>query len=206
MSNIIMDGLSKRIQSTHNSIITIAEALTEEQLSQQPGPTSPPIAWHLWHSSRWADRLQASFQIESLEGTYGDPLKTELWEKDNMVREWELHKHSLGLLQTGPTMTVENAVIVACIGKNNLLSYARRVFDGAEKAISKIDDGILDQSRYSILPELKNIPNEKPKFTGDRQTYLFDDFIFHISHIGRHLGMMEALQGTLFRISGSASI
>lgn len=206
MANIIIDGLSKRIQSTHNSIITIAEALTEEQLSQQPGPTSPPIAWHLWHSSRWADRFQASFQVESLEGSYQDPLNTELWETESMVREWELDKNSLGLLQTGPTMTVENAVTVACIGKNNLISYARKVFEAAEAVIPKIDDGMLTHSRYSILPELKIIPNEKPILVGDRQTTLFDDFIFHISHIGRHLGMMEALQGTLFEISGSASI
>ena len=206
MSNIIMDGLSKRIQSTHNSIISIGEALTEEQLSQQAGPTSPPIAWHLWHSSRWADRLQASFQTDNLEGTYQYPLNTELWETGNMVRKWELDKDSLGLLQTGPTMTVEAAVTVACIGKNNLMDYARNVFEAADAEISQIEDGMLTQSRYSILPELKIVSNEKPECIGDRQTTLFDDFIFHISHIGRHLGMMEALQGTLFEISGSASI
>ena len=77
MGNIIMVGLSMRIQWTHNSIISTAEALTETQLSQQPGPTSPPIGWHLWHTSRWADRLQASFQIENLEGTYQAPLIAE---------------------------------------------------------------------------------------------------------------------------------
>lgn len=44
-----------------------------------------------------------------------------------MVREWELDKESLGLLQTGPTMTVENAVSVTCIGKNNLISKGCRM-------------------------------------------------------------------------------
>jgi hypothetical protein len=64
---------------------------------------------------------KASFQIDNLEGTYQDPLNTEFWVTENMVREWELDKDSLGLLQTGPTMIVENAVTVDCIGKNNPL-------------------------------------------------------------------------------------
>ena len=85
MDNVTMDGLSMRIQWTHNGIISISEALSETQLSQQPGPTLPPIGWHLWHASRWADRLQASFEIENLEGTYQGPLKTEYWEKENMA-------------------------------------------------------------------------------------------------------------------------
>jgi hypothetical protein len=206
MSNTIMDGLSMRIQWTHNVIISIGEALTETQISQQPGPTSPPIGWHMWHTSRWADRLQASFQIESLESTYQDPLKTEYWEKQNLAQAWKLSKDSLGLLETGATMTVENAVSVSCIEKSKLILYARRVLEAAEEAISKIDDEMLNQSRYSILPELQKIPNEQPVYVGDRQTTIFDDFLFHVSHMGRHLGMMEALQGTLFGVSGSASI
>ena len=206
MSNIIMDGLSMRIQFTHNAIISIGEALTETQISQQPGPTSPPIGWHLWHTSRWADRLQASFQIESLEGTHQGPLKTEYWEKEDLAQAWKLSKDSLGLLQTGATMTVENAVSVARIEKSKLISYARRAFTAAEEAISKIDDEMLTQPRYSILPELQNVPNEQPVYVGDRQTTLVDDFVFHVSHLGRHLGMMEALHGSLFGVSGSASI
>jgi hypothetical protein len=206
MSNIIMDGLSMRIQFTHNAIISIGEALTETQISRQPGPTSPPIGWHMWHTSRWADRLQASFQIESLEGTYQGPLKTEFWEKEDLAHAWKLSKGSLGLLQTGATMTVENAVSVARIEKSKLISYARRAFEAAEEAISNIEDVMLAQSRYSILPELQKVPNEQPVYVGDRQTTVADDLVFHVSHLGRHLGMMEALHGTLFGVSGSASI
>jgi hypothetical protein len=206
MSNIMMDGLRMRIHWTHNGIISISETLSETQLSQKPGPTSPPIGWHLWHASRWADRLQASFEIENLEGTYHGPLKTEYWETDNIAQEWELSKGSLGLLETGATMTVEAAVTVASIGKSKLITHANRAFGAAEEAMSKIDDGMLNQSRYSILPELQNVPNEQPVYVGDRQTTICDDFLFHLSHMGRHLGMMEALQGSLFGVSGSASI
>jgi hypothetical protein len=103
-------------------------------------------------------------------------------------------------------MTAEAAVTVSCIEKSKLITYARRVFEAAEENISKIDDGMLTQSRYSILPELQNIPNEQPVYIGDRQTTLMDDLLFHMSHVNRHLGMMEALQGMLFDVSGSVSI
>ena len=206
MGNTILDALGTRIQWTHNGIISIAEALTEGQLSQQPGPTSPPIGWHLWHTSRWADRLQASFQIDSLEGTYRGPLETEHWEKDSMAQAWGLSRDNLGLIETGATMTVENAVAVASTEKDKLIGYARSAFNAAEVAISNIDDEMLTQSRYSILPELKNMPDEPPVYVGDRQATRFDDLAFHISHLSRHLGMMEALKGSLFDVSGSVSI
>ncbi len=206
MGNFMMDGLRMEIQWTQNTIISIGEALTKNQLSQKPGPTSPPIGWHLWHASRWADRLQASFYIDSLEGTYKGPLKTEYWEIEHIVQQWDLSKSSLGLLETGATMTVEAAVTVACIGKSKLITYAKRMFEAAEEVMSKIDDGMLNQSRYSILPELQNMPNEQPIFVRDNQTTICDEFLFHLSHWGRHLGMMEALQGSLFGVSGSASI
>jgi hypothetical protein len=80
------------------------------------------------------------------------------------------------------------------------------VFEAAEETMSKIDDEMLNQSRYSILPELQNRPNEQSVYVGDRQTTICDDFLFHLSHMGRHLGMMEALQGSLFSVSGSVSI
>jgi hypothetical protein len=206
MGNTMMDGLRMRLQWTQNSIFAIGEKLSQAQLTRQPGPTSPPIGWHLWHTSRWADRLQASFLVESMEGSFQGPLAPEFWEKEHMARDWNLRKEDLGLLQTGATMTVESAVAVAGIEKSKLIGYARRAFDAVGEAMSRNDDGMLTQPRYSILADLQNIPEEKPKYVGDRQTVLIDDFIFHISHLGRHLGMMEALQGTLFEVSGSASI
>jgi len=45
-----------------------------------------------------------------------------------------------------------------------------------------------------IVPEIQNIPNKKPLFVDDRESTLFDDFNSHISHIGRHFGMMEAFR------------
>ncbi|MEZ4618812.1 MAG: hypothetical protein R2867_25310 [Caldilineaceae bacterium] len=33
-----------------------------------------------------------------------------------------------------------------------------------------------------------------------------NDRLFHISHASRHLGMIEALRGTLFAVAGTASV
>ena len=206
MDNIIIEALSKRIQWTHQNIISIGEALTEEQLAHQPGPTSPPIGWHIWHASRWADRLQASFQIDHLEGTYEGALVEEIWKKENLPQEWDLEVGGLGLLETGATMAVETATAIAGFDKSTLIGYARHVFETVADSISALNDEILFESRCSILPELQKRSNEKPKFVGDRHCTVFDDLLFHATHGGRHLGMMEALQGTLFGMTGSVSI
>jgi hypothetical protein len=41
---------------------------------------------------------------------------------------------------------------------------------------------------------------------GERKATVFDDLLFHAAHAGRHLGMIEALRGTLFSIPGTASV
>ena len=206
MPNIIKDTLIKRIQWTHNNIISISEALTEERLAHQPGPTSPPIAWHLWHASRWSDRLQASFLIDSLEGTYQEALFDEIWKQENMAGEWDLHTKDLGLLETGATMNLPTATRIASFDKRILIGYARRTFCAVEEVISSLNDENLLKSRYSILPELQKNPGEKPNFVSDRKVTVFDDLLFHATHVGRHLGMMEALQGTLFEMPGSVTV
>ena len=94
--------------------------------------------------------LEPIFGISDLRAAYRP-----YWEKNNMAQEWNLSEDSLGLLQTGATMTIENAVSVSCIAKSGVLNYARRAFDAVEDAISDFDDQKLSQSRYSILPELQ---------------------------------------------------
>ena len=65
MGNIIKDAIHSRIKWPHANIISLGEALTDEEFSRQPGPTSPPIGWHIWHTSRWADRFQGSLRASS---------------------------------------------------------------------------------------------------------------------------------------------
>ncbi|UCE50883.1 MAG: hypothetical protein JSV31_16600 [Desulfobacterales bacterium] len=54
--------------------------------------------------------------------------------------------------------------------------------------------------------QIKTSPKGKPLIIGQRQATVFDDLLFHATHAGRHLGMIEALRGTLFSIAGTASV
>ena len=51
--------ISRLLPVSHQWVLQFVEPLTEEQLRRQAGPLSPCIAFHLWHSARWADLLQS---------------------------------------------------------------------------------------------------------------------------------------------------
>ena len=103
-------------------------------------------------------------------------------------------------------MDVDSAVAVALLGKSALLEYARRTFAEAELAIEKLNVEQLQQTRRSILPQLQVSPAGHPYVSGERKATVLDDLLLHISHAGRHLGMIEALRGALFAMAGTASI
>lgn len=195
MTETINNRFIGTIQFTHGKILALTEELTDEQIAQQPSPTAPPIGWHLFHIARWADRLQASFSNDG-----------EVWQNEGLAKQWGLTPEMLGLLETGAGMSVEHAVTVAALGKTMLLAYASRTFGKAEQAVEAVSSDQLEQPRQSILPQLEVSSTGQPSFTNDREVVVTNDLIFHISHANRHLGMIEALRGALFSISGTASV
>src|SRR6266581_6095383 len=44
---------------SHDWILQFLEGLSEEELRWVGGPGAPSIAFHAWHSARWADLLQS---------------------------------------------------------------------------------------------------------------------------------------------------
>lgn len=206
MTDIIGNSIITMIKWTHQSLISCTEDLTDQQIAQQPSLTAPPIGWHLFHIARWADRLQASFLIKATESGKQSDLHSELWVVEGLTTQWGLKPESFGLLETGTGMDVESAVSVALLGKSTLLEYARRTFAEAELAIDKLNVEQLQQTRRSILPQLQVSPAGHPYFSGEREVAVLDDLLLHVSHAGRHLGMIEALRGALFAIAGTASV
>lgn len=194
------------IQFTHGKIVALTDELTDEQIAKQPSPTAPPIGWHLFHIARWADRLQASFSSQDDEIDAPTEHSNEIWQIEGLSKQWGLDPEILGLLETGAGMSVENAVIVASQGKNTLLEYARRTFFEAEQAVGALHSDALENPRQSILPQIEVSPTGQPSFSNEREVVVINDLIFHISHSSRHLGMIEALRGALFTISGTASV
>jgi len=87
-----------------------------------------------------------------------------------------------------------------------LLEYARRAFSLAEQAVDELSDEQLQQHRQSILPQMETSSTGSLYISGAREVAVLDDLILHISHAGRHLGMIEDLRGVLFEIAGTASV
>jgi hypothetical protein len=206
MGEIIVNAVVGRIKWTHHGLISVTEDLTGQQISQQPSPIAPPIGWHLFHVARWADRLQVSFSITPTIEDSQPGRRGEIWRVEGLAAQWGLDPESLGLEESGPGMEVEDAVLVASLGKSILLDYARRVFAEVEQVIGDMNVHQLQQPRLSILPQIEVSPSGKPVFAGDRESTIYNDLMFHLAHTSRHLGMIEALRGALFAVPGTASV
>lgn len=107
------------IEMHQDLLLKVTEDLTEEQFSRQPGPLAPPIGWHLWHITRWADRLQAGFNHNN----------HDIWTTDSLASRWEVDPSKLGKLETGIEMEVEEAVNLMQVGKDAILDYSHHVFE-----------------------------------------------------------------------------
>ena len=196
--------LIQRVQMTHGWILKITEDLTDEQLAwrlSQTGP--PPIGWHLWHISRWADRLQASFPSERPEANrHADPNQG-IWETEGLAAQWGLNPDLLGLLETGALMDKASASLLPEVGKDKLLAYARRTFALVDQALDDLDVDQFSGARKSILA-LQIIDGSAIPGPG-ADTTAAGDIGLHLSHASRHLGMMEVIRG-MQGLRGTATI
>lgn len=194
MNDPIVKSLVGRIQFAHHKIHESVLHLSQPELCQQPSPTAPPIGWHIFHIVRWADMFQASF-----------PDQQHVWDRDNLASDSGLESANLGLLQTGATLSPHEAThIPLSIGKDRLTQYTEVVFGLSTDALKQITLDDLYTSRESILRiDFSTKPISEGKGV---DVLLVDDISFHISHASRHLGMIEALIGTMFNRSGTATI
>ncbi|MCC6455810.1 MAG: DinB family protein [Caldilineaceae bacterium] len=197
MESPVLDVLRPRIQLTHGWVLNAVVGLTTQQLDHRFGPTSPPLGWHLWHVARWADRLQASFTPRG-DGNSAEPSdpNRDIWHIEGLAAQWKLDPAKLGVLETGPAMTHDDATALAVqINKIALLDYVRRSFSAVEQALATLSDADLQGARTSIK-EYRIQDNTVFEAPGEATTHLAD-ILFHFSHTTRHLGMMEGLRGLL---------
>ncbi len=103
-------------------------------------------------------------------------------------------------------MEIGDAVSVTSTDRSLLFDYAHRTFAEVEQLIRGLDVRQLQQPRQSILPQIQVSSTGQLYFSGERNIAVLDDLLFHISHTGRHLGMIEALRGVMFAIAGTASV
>ena len=113
-----------------------------------------------------------------------------------MTAEWDLDPSTLGTLEEGIGMDHEDAAALPMkVGKANVVDYARRAFAQLDDALQALEADQFGDVRTSVI-EFEICNGEVRKAPG-KQTTLAADLTFHLSHVNRHLGMIEALRGLL---------
>ncbi len=204
MPDAVAAVLVQRVRMTHGWMLKITEDLTDEQMAwriSQIGP--PPIGWHLWHMSRWADLLQASFVSKRPGASQRADPNQGIWETERLVTQWDLQADLLGLLESGILMEKPAASLLPEVGKDRLLDYARRTFAGVDQALADLDTSQFYERRKSIMA-LQFVGGSAIPGPG-ADTTVAGDVGYHLSHASRHLGMMEVIRG-MQGLRGTATI
>jgi hypothetical protein len=173
----------------HEFVLDVADRLDDERLAWRPGLQAPSAAFHLWHLARFADRLQA--RLPGLTPALRERLGPgqEAWEAEGLATRWGLGE-GLGYGNTGMQLADAMSAALTLPGKDVLLDYARRTFARADRAVSSVEE--------SQMP----LPC---KGLTDNETVVGDVLLGYLAHVGRHLGMIEALAGVQ-GVRGTATV
>jgi len=175
----IVEALAERVAFVHSAFLEGVAGLDEETFHARPGPKAPSIAFHLWHTARWADALQerlGSFApaLDRLAG------RQQAWSARGLTEAWGLGG-ALGMESTGSGLDDEASAALGLPAKGEVVSYAREAFASAEEVLRDVRDDEL------LLPSAD--------FDDEGGWVVLDHFGWHITHGARHLGMIEALKG-----------
>jgi hypothetical protein len=160
--------LADRFALTHQLLLKVADASTDDDLRWLAAPTSPPIGFHLWHCARWADRW-----AEAL----GAP--QQIWTRDGLAAAWHFPAQ-LGGGDTGMEMPDEAAIALPIADRAALRTYMAAAFAELERALDVLDDA-------KLLDTVDGLAGE--------DAALGEALLRQLSHANRHLGMVEALRG-----------
>jgi hypothetical protein len=168
---------------THERLLKVSDDLSAEQFSRSAGVSLHSVAWQLWHSARWDDvfaaHVQNDFELEP---------RTEVWEREGLAEAWGLTSGSIGRRDAGTGLDDASADQIRFPAKEDVVGYARKAFSFARAAIAAVPDDLL-----TVVA----------KDDRDGDTYL-DNILIYYEHLGRHLGMIEAIRG-LLGLSGTAT-
>lgn len=123
----------------------------------------------MWHVARWED-----YDRSFIENTH------EIWRDQDLTRVWGFSSTTLGEADTGTEMGDDASERLVLPGKTALLDYTRSAFAAMGK--------LIDQLPSDSLLHPANDPQGH-----DRVSLILDG----LTHVNRHLGMIEALRGVL---------
>ncbi len=179
----------RRLTRANALLLQIVTGLYDQQASRWTAPTAPSAKWHLWHVARWSDIVQSTlFPIANNESDLSNK-GAELWIALGIADEWGLQNPMPGKLGGGTGSGNEESSNMRLPDMIRVIGYARSAFELCEMRFSQIDDGVFDSDFYD--------------WEGVR-LQVGDAMFGHVSHINRHLGMIEAIKGVL-GMDGSAT-
>src|SRR5258706_14351751 len=101
-----------KLNRTHRLFLSFLQKLSDEELRRNLSSGSHSIAWHAWHTARWADFVQAS--LPGMTPELGRRLGTgvQVWYKDGFASRWGFKTDTLGFDETGMEMSDEAAHVL----------------------------------------------------------------------------------------------
>jgi len=174
------------VRWTHDAALEVVRAVGDAELAASRGSTAPPISFHLWHMARWADRMAAHLRREL--GDAGEP-DPEVWVSGAWARRFGFTDRDLGFGDTGMALGDDVWEALPVPDRQVLVGYAEAAFHDANQVIKAAGS-----ETERACTDLYGRP-------GTVAGVLVD----HLTHVNRHLGMIEALIGLTGR-AGSASV
>ena len=172
MSNGSMATIAGNYTTTHERILQAVEPLSQAELDWTGGPKAPSIAFHLWHTARYAD-----YVAEVIWGP-----GSQIWEQEHLAELWGLSAN-LGPLGTGMEMDETTSTTLPLPSKQTLIEYAQRAFMHGNAAVQSITDEQFNEvhpDRYGTVY---------------KEHILGPTILTFLTHSNRHLGMIEAIKG-----------
>lgn len=193
MANNSVRFLKDRVYLVHDWLIRAGESVSDNQFAYSFSKDAPPIGWHLWHITRFADRLQSK-----LANVIDEPSNDEIWYQESISQKWSLVPSKLGVFESGMGQKHHDALgTVVQAGQVAIIRYANDVFDACETRIGKLSEDDFDKTYLGILDYDYDLTTGKVWASEPKESMVAQDMVFHASHGSRHMGMMEALRGLL---------
>jgi hypothetical protein len=111
---------------THNQVLVLTDALTEEQVLWRPGDLAPSIGFHVWHLARWADYDAHRFDSSP-----------EVWLAKGLAEAWGFPAE-LGEASAGTGLDDDASARLPLPGKGPMLEYARAAFADLDQSLERM--------------------------------------------------------------------
>ena len=193
----VAETLARVYGLNHKNALEAVAALDDAQLRARPS-RSNSIAFNFWHIARWADHLGSILSTMTPDLRQRLGASSEVWTREGIARRWRFPTDGLGNVETGMGMDEDRSAALPLPPKDELVAYARRAFEAAERAVAAVDDE--DLARPAEL-EPSRVPWLEPSGYGTVGSWI----VTSLRHEARHLGMIEALKGAA-GLRGTATV